>query len=107
MNEPIILDTSSNAAMEEFILLESHKKLVMGIGAVFQDTATNIAFQKCMEMGWIRLFDIQPVMPNPMQPPGPQNTPVACRIFKISNTGQDRLMEIQRRKQIDQRRKQQ
>jgi hypothetical protein len=89
--------------MEEFILLEGHKKLVMGLGAVFQDSGTNVAFQKCMEMGWIRLFDVVPVLPNPMQPAGPQNVPVPCRIFKITNTGQDRLMEIQRRKQIDKR----
>jgi hypothetical protein len=104
MSGPIILPNPvSTPDMEEFVLLEGHKKIVMGIGAVFQDSGTQVSFQKCMEMGWIRLFDVMPILPNPALPPGPQNIPVPCRIFKITNTGQDRLMELQRRKNIDKR----
>jgi hypothetical protein len=91
----------SNADMEEVVLTEAAKKLVMGIGAVFQDSAMNIAFQKSLEMGWIRLLDLVPVLPQPMLPPGPQNMPQPCRVFKITNTGDERLREIGRRKAID------
>jgi hypothetical protein len=88
---------------EEGVLIEAQKKLVMAIGSVFQDPEMNLAWQKAMEMGWIRLWDIQPVVPKPMLPPGPDNVPVPCRIFKLTNSGQDRLSEIQRRKEIDKR----
>lgn len=94
----------SKAEFEEKILEEaSTKKLVMGIGSMFQDNELNIAFQKALETGWVRLWDLQPVLTNPMAVPGPSNPPLLCRIFKITNSGQDRLQEIRRKKQIDQR----
>jgi hypothetical protein len=56
-----------------------------------------------MEMGWIRLFDIAMVLPNPALPPSQQNMPVPCRVFKLTNTGEERLREIRRKKEIDKR----
>lgn len=105
MNEPIIVPNQmSGPDFEERILIEaSTSKLVMGVGAIFQDSGMNMAFQKCMEMGWIRFFDLVAVPQNPIKPPGPDNVAVPCRVFKITNNGQDRLLEIQRRKQIDKR----
>lgn len=94
----------SNTQAENVLLTEAqNKKLFMPIGNMFQATEANLAFQKAMEMGWIRLWDIQPILPNPMQPPGPQNVPLPARVFKITNSGQERLREIQRRGEIDKR----
>jgi hypothetical protein len=103
--KPIVVQgIGSKPDFEENILNEAGtKKLVLGIGAIFTEPEMNIAFQKCMEMGWVRLWDIQPVLPNPMMPVGPENQPIPCRIFKISNAGEERLREIRRRKEIDKR----
>jgi hypothetical protein len=98
-----IQGVGSKTTFEEVVLIEATKKLVMGIGAIFQEPEMNLAWQKSMEMGWIRLWDLQPVLPNPKMPQGPTNLPVPCRVFKITNSGQERLREIQRRKEIDTR----
>jgi len=103
----VVPGIGSKPNFERNILVEAEKKLVMGVGAVFQEPEMNLAWQKCMEMGWIRFWDLQPVLPNPMLPPGKDNMPTPCRIFKITNSGQERLREINRRMEIDNRMNQQ
>jgi hypothetical protein len=102
--QPIMIPgLGSKSNFEEVILTEAQKKMAVAIGSVFQEPEMNLSFQKALEMGWIRLWDLQPVTPNPMLPVGKDNMPVLARIFKITNTGSERLREIQRRKEIDKR----
>jgi hypothetical protein len=93
----LIIPDLSNDAAEEFILdLANREKIVIPFGSGFNSPQQNLAFEKAIEIGWVRLIDIRPASPKPGAPPNTMS-----RMFMLTAIGMNRLNEIRAKKTID------